>query len=214
MNFQSDKTVQRRGWTAAVNIYDCNYPHLEDAHWRRKSKKVQRKKTYKHQQSPTQTATTTLSATSESATPESATPESATPGIVTTTFVETIESTTAPIQITTTLEDSSHSEINTSTPTVFNTEVYETTEFETTEYETSTIYFTNATQTAPTSKNVSSTSAATSLITNTEPLLNQTSNENEENETFEEITDRIDVTLNKIENWSKDLSYFPLEETR
>ena len=30
IQFFSDKTVQRRGWTAHVSVYNCNYPHLED----------------------------------------------------------------------------------------------------------------------------------------------------------------------------------------
>ena len=191
VNFQSDKTVQRRGWTAAVNIYDCNYPHLENNHWRHKSKKISRKKTYHSSTIPS--TLSTITTTTTTTTTETTTAE-------TTAFIETSTETTETVPTTTVQQQT---QFETSNPT----ESF-TSESAQTEFHTVAQYFTNA-----------STVEATydffteEISTTQKPFENETT-ESADNETFDDLTDKIDVTLNRIEDWSKDLSNFTKELER
>ena len=186
MNFQSDKTVQRRGWTAAVNIYDCNYPHLENNHWRHKSKKISRKKTY-HSSTIPSTLSTTTTTTTTTTTELTTTTE-------TTAFFQTSTETTETIP-STTIQQQTQFEISNSTNSF-------TSESAQTEFHTVAQYFTNA-STVEVTHDFFTEEISTTLI----PFENETT-ESAENETFDELTDKIDVTLNRIEDWSKDLSNF------
>ena len=150
VNFASDKTVQRRGWTAAVNVYNCNYPHLEDKNWRAKEKKPHAKKV-KELKTTTTTTTTTSTTTTTTA--------------FTTIPATTIAATFAPTTIAefTTKENnvSGVAEITTTTPEL-----------------------------EPASNNVEYSSSI---------------NKKRE-ESFDKLEDRLSVTLNRLQNWAKNIT--------
>ena len=81
-----------------------------------------------------------------------------------------------------------------------------------TEFHTFAQYFTNA-STVEVTQDFFTEEISTTQIPTLSSYENETT-ESADNETFDDLTDKIDVTLNRIEDWSKDLSNFTKELER
>ena len=188
VNFNSDKTVQRRGWTAAVNVYNCNYPHLEDKSWQAKEKKHKKEKNIITTVVPTVTTTTTTIATTTTM------PFIAPlPTTVLTTIPKTAKPmTTVPITVTSlpsSIVTTSTETYTTTVPFIATTVATTTTDLPISNYPTT-----------------SSTTLAVSDKVIEDNVEYSRSMHKKLEESFDQLEDRLSVTLNRLQSWARNIT--------
>lgn len=187
VNFNSDKTVQRRGWTAAVNVYNCNYPHLEDKSWQAKEKKHKKEKNIITTLPVVPTVTTTTTTIATTTTMPFIAP------LPTTVFTTIPKTATTPKTVTslpsTSIVTTSTEIYTTTVPFIATTVATTTTDLPTSNYPTTT----------------STTLAVSDKVIEDNVEYSRSMHKKLE-ESFDQLEDRLSVTLNRLQSWARNIT--------